>query len=281
VGDKTDGFVAPFKVAADALKPGEMTASAIETQFGYHIIMRDDPARAADIEAQVKRDGTHREYVKAKWTDASEAMARAIANSIRKGMNEKDAILAAASPFVHESRFEPLRVLTAPAASDAGLPDAAADATAVASPSAPARLPVRRFDASSDADAPSLQTSSAFNRGGDPFPGLSPEGTASVMRFAFLSKDGDVMSDPVRTADAFVIVELKQHKSATRDEFAKERDTFVEGMLRTKRDEALSLYVRQLRSAHKDDIKIDLRYVEEPKVDGGTGGGAEPDEDEY
>ena len=100
------------------------------------------------------------------------------------------------------------------------------------------------------------------------------------MRFAFASKDGDVMSEPVRTASAFVAVELKQHKAVTRDEFAKERDTFVEGMLRTKRDEALSLYVRQLRSAHKDDIEIDTRYVEEPKVDGGSGA-AEPDEDEY
>jgi peptidyl-prolyl cis-trans isomerase D len=280
VGDKTDWFVAPFKAAADALKPGEMTANAIETQFGYHIIMRDDPARSADIEAQVKRDGTRREYVKAKSADASEAIARTIAEAMRKGMNDRDAILAAASPLVHDTKFEPLRVLQAPAPPDAGASDAATDATAAGLPSAPARLAVRRFDASSDADAPALQTSSAFNRGGDPFQGLSPEGTASVIRFAFSSKDGDVMPDPVRTADAFVVVELKQHKSVTRDEFAKERDTFVEGMLRTKRDEALSLYVRQLRSAHKDDIKIDLRYVEEPKVDGGTGG-AEPDEDEY
>ncbi len=280
VGDKTEGFVAPFKLAADALKPGEMTTSAIETQFGYHLILRDDPARAGDVEAQVKRDGALREYVKAKATEASEGIAKAIATAIRKGMSEKDAIDAAEAPFVHETRFEPLRVIRAPVASDAGAPDASPDATAGGAPPAPARVAVRRFDASSDADGPSFQTSSAFNRGGDPFPGLAPEGTAAVMRFAFASKDGDVMSEPVRTASAFVAVELKQHKAVTRDEFAKERDTFVEGMLRTKRDEALSLYVRQLRSAHKDDIKIDTRYVEEPKVDGGSGA-AEPDEDEY
>ena len=35
------------------------------------------------------------------------------------------------------------------------------------------------FDASTDGDRPQMQTSSAFNRGGDPFPGLSPDGTAS------------------------------------------------------------------------------------------------------
>ncbi|MEO8875168.1 MAG: peptidylprolyl isomerase, partial [Polyangiaceae bacterium] len=40
VGDKTDGFVAPFRDAANALKPGETTTSAVETQFGYHLIER-------------------------------------------------------------------------------------------------------------------------------------------------------------------------------------------------------------------------------------------------
>ncbi len=50
MGDKTDGFVTPFRVAADALKPGETTAGAVETQFGYHYIMRDDPAKAGAID---------------------------------------------------------------------------------------------------------------------------------------------------------------------------------------------------------------------------------------
>jgi len=280
VGDKTDGFVAPFRAAADALKPGEMTPNAIETQFGYHIIMRDDPAKTAEVEAQVKTDGTLREYVKAKSAEASEAIARTIADAMRGGMSDKDAIAAATAPLVHETRFEPIRVVPVPAASDAGAPDASFDATAAEPPQAPVRLAVHRFDARSDTDAPALQTSSAFNRGGDPFPGLTPDGTARVVRFAFSSKDGDVLADPVRTANSAIVVQLKQHKAAAHDEFEKERDTFVEEMLRAKRDEALALYVRQLRSAHKDEIKIDSRYVEEPKVDGGSGG-AEPDEDEY
>jgi peptidyl-prolyl cis-trans isomerase D len=281
IGDKTDAFVAPFKAAADALKPGEITGSAIETQFGYHLIERDDPARAPDVEAQVKREGARVEYIKANSADAAASLAKAIAEGLRKGMSEKDAISAAESPFVREARVEPLRVVVAPVAvtADAGVSDATAD-SAGASPASPVRAPIRRYDVGTDTEAPTLQTSSAFNRGGDPFPGLSPEGTASVVSFAFESKDGDVIREPVRTAGAFVVVKLNQHKSATRDEFAKERDTFIEGMLRTKRDEALSFYVRKLRSAHKDDIKIDSRYVEEPKADAG-GGGVESDEDEY
>ena len=45
VGDKTDSFVGPFKTAADALAPGERTAGAVETQFGYHLIMKRRPGK--------------------------------------------------------------------------------------------------------------------------------------------------------------------------------------------------------------------------------------------
>ena len=45
--EKTDSFVPSFKAATDALKNGEMTKTAIESQFGYHIIMKDDSSRLA------------------------------------------------------------------------------------------------------------------------------------------------------------------------------------------------------------------------------------------
>ncbi len=89
------------------------------------------------------------------------------------------------------------------------------------------------------------------------------------------------MAEPVRTAEAFVVVQLKQHKTATRDEFDKDRDTFVQELVRAKRDEALSLYVKRLREQAKDDIKIDESYVQEAKVDGGSVERRDEDEDEY
>jgi peptidyl-prolyl cis-trans isomerase D len=146
----------------------------------------------------------------------------------------------------------------------------------------PPPLPARRFDAATDPDGPQPQTSSAFNRGGDPFPGLSPDGSTAVINFAFGAgvKDDDVMADPVRLPDAYVVVELRQHKSATPEEFAKDRDTFVQELLRSKRDEALALYVRRLRQAAKTDVKIDDSLVQEVKTDGGAGG-ASDEEDEY
>ena len=276
VGDKTDGFVGPFKAAADALKPGEATAGAVETQFGYHYIERDDPARAADVEAQVKRSLGRSLYAKSRATDEAQLIAKRIGDTMHAGKIPEQAIEGATMPFVRETRIDSFKVLrdTSVGSADAGASDANAKVSATTA------LPTKHFNAASDGDRPQPQTSTAFNRGGDPFSGLSPDGTSSVIAFAFAGKEGDVLGAPVRTADAFVVVQLKQHKEATRDEFAKDREAFEDELLRTKRDEALSLYVKRLRDQAKSDIKVEESYIQEAKVDGGSSGSNE-DEDEY
>ena len=276
VGDKTDGFVPPFKEAANGLRPGETTAGAVETQFGYHYIERDDPSRAAEVDGELKRSVARSMYAKAKATDAAQIVARRIGDAMHDGAAADEAIKSAMLPYVHDAKTERLKILppsTAQAKEAAG-GDAGASAASTA-PSADGH-----FDASTDGDRPQIQTSTAFNRGGDPFAGLSPDGTTSVTAFAFSSKDGDVMAAPVRTTDAFAVVQLKQHNEATADEFAKDREAFEDELLRSKRDEALSLYVKRLRSQAKGDIKIDESYVQEARVDGGTSG-SEEEEDEY
>jgi peptidyl-prolyl cis-trans isomerase D len=285
VGDKTEGFVVPFRAAADALRAGEMTAGAVETQFGYHFIMRDDPARAASVHAQLKHALGRSMCAKAKGVEAAQLVAKKIDESIRSGKSPEDAIKESTAAYGIEDKVERLKILPAPssAAADGGASDAAPKAAAGdagAPPGKPTPLPDKRFDAGTDPDHPQIQTSTAFNRGGDPFAGLSPDGTSSVIAFAFSGKEGDVMADPVRIPDGFVVVQLKQHKVATRAEFEKDRETFQQELVRAKRDEALSLYVKRLRQQGKDDIKIDESYVQEAKVDGGAGGTNE-DEDEY
>jgi parvulin-like peptidyl-prolyl isomerase len=98
------------------------------------------------------------------------------------------------------------------------------------------------------------------------------------MSFAFGAKEGDVLDTPGRTAEGWAVVALKQRKSATREEFEKDRTTFEDELLRMKRDEALSLYVKRLREQAKDDVKVDEAYVLEAKVDGGSSSPEEEDE---
>jgi peptidyl-prolyl cis-trans isomerase D len=285
VGDKTEGFVPPFKAAADALRPGEVTAGAVETQFGYHFIERDDPARAADLEAQVKRDVGRSLYEKAKATEAAQLIARKLVDELRAGVTVDEAIQKVTAPYVRGGRAAPLKVLPAisspPADSGAGTAARATSERDAGPDKASAGiLPEKRFEAISDGDRPQVQTSSAFNRGGDPLPGLMPESTAGVITFAFSAKENDVLADPVRTADGSAVIVLKQRKIATRDEFQKDRETFEDELLRGKRDEALSLYVKRMREQAKSDIQIDASYVQEARADGGTGS-ANADEDEY
>ncbi len=273
VGDKTDGFVPPFRAAANALRPGETTSGAVETQFGFHFIMKDDPAKAAEVAAQVKRAAARAAFGKAKSTDAAKLVAKRIDEAMRAGKTAEEALGAVTADYVRRgAKVEPLKVLPAPPEST----DAGASQT-------PTAIAAVAFDASSDPDRPQAQTSSAFNRGGDPFPGLTPDGTTAVVDFAFSSHDPserDVMPEPIRMADSFVVVGLKQFKAASRDDFDKNRETFQQDLVRSKRDEALSLYVRRLRDQAKDAIKIDQSYVQEARADGGAPSSTE-EEDEY
>ena len=291
VGEKTEQFVPPFRLAADALKPGESTAGAVLTQFGYHYLTKDDPAKAADVQAQVERSVARSLYAKAKATEAAQRIATKIDEGLRDGKTEEEAIGAGVAAYVKGAaagKTAHLRVLPPPPSAtptDAGAPEkgplqfATADAGTKGAPPN-VQPPDTAFSAIVDGDRPQSQTSSEFNQGGDPFPGLSPEGTASVVSFAFSAKEGAVLADPVRTPDGFVVVRLKQRKEATRDQFEKNRATLEQELVRAKRDEALSLYVRGLRAAAKDDLKVDESYVVEAKADGGAGGAPE-DEDEY
>lgn len=286
VGDKTAGFVTPFRVAADALKPGESTAGAVETQFGYHYIMRDDPAQAPQVEAALKKSLGRALMAKAKSTELAQAIAARLAKAMASGTSADDAIKATIASYVKPVKVDMLKVLPAPAEATDGGADATAtavDASTIGAAGgktpAPA-VPARSFDASLDGDRPQVQTSSTFNRGGDPFPGLSPDGTIKVIGFAFTAKEGDVLDTPVRTTDAWVVVDLKQRKIATREEFDKDRQTIEADLLAQKRDEALSLYVKRLRDRARDDIKIDEAYIQEARGDGGASGEPE-DEDQY
>jgi peptidyl-prolyl cis-trans isomerase D len=285
VGDKTTGFVAPFRVAAEGLRPGEMTAGAVYTQFGYHVIMKDDPAKAADVAAQAKRGIVRAAYVAAKATDAAELVAKRIDAAMHIGKSADEAAESIAKDYVQPGKVEMLKVLPAPPEGDAGAAagaapkSAAVDGGAPGKPARAAPLPDRHFDASADPDRPQTQTSSAFNRGGDPFPGLSPDATTTIMAFAFSSKDGDVLGEPVRMAGGFAVVQAKPRKVATREDFDKDRSTFEQELVRAKRDEALCLYVKRLREQAKDAIKIDESFVQEAKVDGGAASATDEEEE--
>ena len=281
VGDSTDSFVIPFKKAADALKPGESTNAAIETQFGYHYIERDDPAKSAEVEAAIKRDTARELYTKTRSLDATKALAAKILASIKSGSSAEDAIASSIKPLEKaQAPLPPLPVIAEAPAASTGDAGAGADAKTEHAKPAPALIP-KAVTALTDSDRPQVQTSSGFNQTGEPLENVSPDLNGQVVKFAFAGKDGDVMPEPLRTMEAFVVVQLKDHKLATREDFDKERETYVQTLLAAKQAEALSLYVRRLREKAKGEIKVDEKYLAERMGTTGDGGAPMPaDEDD-
>ncbi len=291
VGDKTDGFVAPFRDAANALKAGEITAGAVETQFGYHLIEKDDPTKGDAIAVALKKDAARELYVKDHSGPAAHDLAMSIQNEMKAGKSADDAAKDAVALMKGKTLpTAPLAVMSAPKdATDAGamsMPskmDAGANSAdgGAAIPDGP--VVPKMFTADNDPDRPQAQSSNDFNKGGDPIQGLAIAETTKLTDWVFggEAKDGMLYKEPIRGEDAFYVVLLKNRKAATKDEFVKDRDTYMQTLLAAKQAEALGLYMKRLREAAKGDIKLDESYLADGrKGDGGPEDLPPEDEDE-
>jgi peptidyl-prolyl cis-trans isomerase D len=280
VGDKTDGFVGPFKDAANALKAGEMTKTAIQTQFGLHLIMKDDPSKADAAKAAAKKEIARSLYAKSVGLDKTRDLAAKVLAAVNGGKSADDAVkeLVASMPKP-AAQAAPIEVTREKKPElDAG----AADATTTTTTSATVAKsePVKVVGPDTDPNRPEVVTSQPVNQGGDPVTGLSSDDERKVTAFAFdpATKDGQWMKDPIRMGggpsgggdDGYVVAGLKDRTIVTKADFEKEKETFEDNMLAAKRVEALALYVKRLRDAAKDAIKIDERFIDEQKGDGGT-----------
>ncbi|HEY8076938.1 MAG TPA: peptidylprolyl isomerase [Labilithrix sp.] len=257
-GEMVSSFVEPFKNAVNAVKPGELVDHLVETNYGWHIIKRDEATKDDILKA----------YRQSKSLDLAKKMAQQIASDLKAGKSGEDAIKAAIDKFAI--------VKTAPAAkpkTDANAKDGGASTTAQTADAGP---PEKPMTADQDPERPQILTTSPFSQGGTPIPAISDEAGEAAVKFAFAAKPGDV-SDPIRTDDGFLDVQLKEIKPATKAEFDKERDQFMDQFLVKKQAEALGAYVKRLREASKDEIKIDENNVFGAKSDAGP---SRDDEDE-
>ncbi|MBK6694495.1 MAG: SurA N-terminal domain-containing protein [Myxococcales bacterium] len=268
-----DKFVEPFKVAAKALKPGETTPGAVETQFGFHLIMRDDPSKAAEVEAALPKFVARDMFQKSKSLEAAKSLGDKIYAAMKAGKSAEDSVKdTLATIKATPAPFAPLPVMPPPsgaaAGADAGSAAMGDAGAAVASVAPPYAAKVVTLE--NDPERPTVQSSSSFNRGGDPIPVLTGEAAVNVLSFAFSGKPGELYKELLRGEDGFVAVMLKERKAATKEEFEKERETYMQTLLASKQNEALSLYLRRLRETAKAEVKTNESYLKEPSRDAGA-----------
>ncbi|HEY2370718.1 MAG TPA: peptidylprolyl isomerase, partial [Polyangiaceae bacterium] len=275
--EKSDSFVPSFKAAADALKNGEMTKTAIESQFGYHLIMKDDSSRLA-------KDVARELFYKSRSEDASRDLATRIASDMKAGKSADDASKQETAslkpiPFIKVTLDKSLDRKGPATIGDAGADatmtnatDAGKTATGDAG-AAPAAAKVTVLDPQKDDDRPQALTSTSIRRGGDVLPHVAMADAAKLIDFSFKAKDGEAMGEPLKIeTGGFYAVALKEHKLATKEEFDKDRVTYTETLLRARQNEALALYMKRLLDASRPDIKRDEAYMAEWTSDAGAGG---------
>ena len=94
-GDLGDKTMSPaVQEAVNALKPGEMAKTAVQTPFGLELIMKDDPAKESEVRAVVLKDIARELYLKSKSLEKAKELAGKLLADVSGGKKPEDAIAA-------------------------------------------------------------------------------------------------------------------------------------------------------------------------------------------
>jgi peptidyl-prolyl cis-trans isomerase D len=222
-------MVKPFDDAAFSMKPGDLSG-VVETQYGYHVIRLEQVYTGQEALAVGRRE-TAKTLMEAQQGEALASETGKKILALVKAGKKLDQALAEALPKPTQLK--------------------AASKTAA--------------DEAEDERTPKVEISASFPPNGDPIPGASGQSPAQL---AFrLANDGDTPDDLIKLDDGYAVMQLKEKAPATREQFDKDRETFIAQLLAGKQTDALNGYVARLKDSAKSETRFNDAYIKTSEKD--------------
>ncbi|HVK68038.1 MAG TPA: peptidylprolyl isomerase [Polyangium sp.] len=238
-------MVKPFEDAMLKAEPGKVT-DIVESEFGYHLVLVDKVAKDLEAEAVGRAEVDEDLYLKFETERLTAEAAKTILAAVKGGKTLDQAVETYLSEL--EAKLATKDEKKDDKAKKGDKKDDKKDEAK--KDEAAAESPVRKHP-----QRPVVESSLPFNASGSPIPGMMPGSNAATQAFK-LEKPGDAADEIVQLFNGYAVMVLKEKKPASKEEWEKDRPTFMAQFREEKQEDALVAYISRLRNTLGTEIKF-------------------------